>query len=532
MDSSQLTDFSPGFNGGPQSSLRDILYVVFRHKWKMIAFFFAVSLPITVYVLLQAEIYESEAKILIKLRSESVGIDAQAVSPMMGSGGDPYRTQQAILQSRTLAEQVVDRIGPEAVLGKQDEASDSRAAIGQKVVDSLKRLVKGFPAGGSSADLLLVTPREKAIRKVAANLSSTGSSNVVTITYQDLDPCRAHDILSCVVDTHLQRHIEINKPEVSPEFYEQQCAVSQVNLEVKEQELEQLQSALNVDSIDENISGLLSKISEIETSIATLDAEINGSNVMIAFIEDRLRKQAETEEGASEPIARTSPTAQFLRQRLVELKLQEADLSSKYQENARPLVDLRKQMESTQVALREEEKELEQQVFLQINTGITPTLQTPEIMLETERAQLASRNAQREALAKQLASCQADLKTLRANEGKLKKLDRDVQDLEQTYSVCRANLERARTTVALEEDRVSNLRVIQPATMPTGPKQTRKERYRNIALGIFLGLFGSIGLAFFLEYLDHSMKTPSDVEKRLGLPVLATISYKEFKSCI
>ncbi len=518
MDTSQLTEYSTGLRREPQGSLRDILSVLFRHKWRMILFFFAVSAPITAYVLSRPEIYESEAKILIKTRSESVAVDSETVSPIMGPGGDPYRIQEAILQSRTLAEKVVDQVGPDKILGEESGLTVNTPSVGQRVRQGingfLQILGREVPAPPPP-----LTPREKAIRRLFKNLKSSGRDNILTITYQDVDPKRAHDVLNCVVTVHLQRHIEINKPEVTPEFYAQQCAVAELNLEAKEQELEQLQSTLNVDSIDENIRGFVSQISEIESSIATLDAEINASHTMIAFIEDRLRKLAQTEEGVSQPGVPTSPTAAFLRQRLVELKLQESDLSSKYHDSARPLIDLRKQIEFTEAALREEEKKLEQQAVLQISTGITPAVQTPEIMLQNEQAQLAAREAQKKALLEQLAKCQADLKTLRANEGKLKKLQREIQDLEQTYLVCRDNLERARTLVSLERDRVSNLRVIQPATMPTGPKQTRKERYRNIALGIFLGLFGSIGLAFFLEYLDHTMKTQSDAKKRLSLPM-------------
>ncbi|MBI3876953.1 MAG: polysaccharide biosynthesis tyrosine autokinase, partial [Verrucomicrobia bacterium] len=45
----------------------------------------------------------------------------------------------------------------------------------------------------------------------------------------------------------------------------------------------------------------------------------------------------------------------------------------------------------------------------------------------------------------------------------------------------------------------------------------------NIALGILLGLIGGIGLAFFIEYLDTSVKTIDDVERALQSPVLGVI---------
>jgi len=45
----------------------------------------------------------------------------------------------------------------------------------------------------------------------------------------------------------------------------------------------------------------------------------------------------------------------------------------------------------------------------------------------------------------------------------------------------------------------------------------------NIALGVFVGLILGVGLAFFIEYLDTSVKTIDDVERALQAPVLAVI---------
>ena len=45
----------------------------------------------------------------------------------------------------------------------------------------------------------------------------------------------------------------------------------------------------------------------------------------------------------------------------------------------------------------------------------------------------------------------------------------------------------------------------------------------NIALGVIVGLVVGIGLAFFIEYLDTSVKTIDDVERALGAPVLGVL---------
>jgi polysaccharide biosynthesis transport protein len=45
----------------------------------------------------------------------------------------------------------------------------------------------------------------------------------------------------------------------------------------------------------------------------------------------------------------------------------------------------------------------------------------------------------------------------------------------------------------------------------------------NLALGVIVGLVVGVGLAFFIEYLDTSVKTIDDVERALGSPVLGVI---------
>jgi capsular exopolysaccharide synthesis family protein len=54
-------------------------------------------------------------------------------------------------------------------------------------------------------------------------------------------------------------------------------------------------------------------------------------------------------------------------------------------------------------------------------------------------------------------------------------------------------------------------------------KPVRPNIALNVALGILIGLVVGVGLAFFIEYLDTSVKTIDDVEQALGAPVLGVI---------
>ena len=63
--------------------------------------------------------------------------------------------------------------------------------------------------------------------------------------------------------------------------------------------------------------------------------------------------------------------------------------------------------------------------------------------------------------------------------------------------------------------------VFEKARLPTTAQASTQ--IRTVILATFLGFFGSVGLAFLLDYLDVSLRSAADVERRLELPVLGVI---------
>jgi capsular exopolysaccharide synthesis family protein len=69
--------------------------------------------------------------------------------------------------------------------------------------------------------------------------------------------------------------------------------------------------------------------------------------------------------------------------------------------------------------------------------------------------------------------------------------------------------------------RSSNIRVVDPAMVPTYP--SRPAKTRNIVLSFVIGLVGGIGLALLREYMDNTVKSPDDIETLSRLPSLAVV---------
>ncbi|RDW20740.1 YveK family protein [Oceanobacillus chungangensis] len=88
----------------------------------------------------------------------------------------------------------------------------------------------------------------------------------------------------------------------------------------------------------------------------------------------------------------------------------------------------------------------------------------------------------------------------------------------------------ANTTVGVFHDEipelmnVNNVNILTEAQLSPNPKPVAPNPILNIAIATVLGIMVGVGLAFLLEYLDNSITTEDDVEKKLGLPVLGVIS--------
>src|SRR5271163_938006 len=97
-------------------------------------------------------------------------------------------------------------------------------------------------------------------------------------------------------------------------------------------------------------------------------------------------------------------------------------------------------------------------------------------------------------------------------------LQHDAESNKQLYDGLLQKLKEAGITAGL---RSSNIRIVDPALVPTAP--SRPQKSRNIMLALLVGLVGGIGLAIFREYLDNTVKSPDDIESLTGLPSLAVV---------
>jgi succinoglycan biosynthesis transport protein ExoP len=122
-------------------------------------------------------------------------------------------------------------------------------------------------------------------------------------------------------------------------------------------------------------------------------------------------------------------------------------------------------------------------------------------------------------LEKQFEEAKAKLQQVNRKEFDVQQLDRDVQANRQLYDTF---LTRAKQTdVGSGDVQAATARVVDPAIPPGGAIWPDKKRILGTSL--LLALLAGIGIAFFLERLDNTLKTGEDVEEKLHEPVLGIL---------
>lgn len=512
------------------SSLRDILYVLFRRKKAIVLFSGAVFLGVLLFTFITPEIYRSEAKILIRLGRESLALDPTVDGPTVSlsqSRQNEVNSELAIIKSRLLAEQVVDAITPEVFL----DGGGNKSGAGSE--QNLLRAAASFKRGVwlkistlfGEEEPVAGSKKERAVNRLVANLAVAveQNSHVITISFESQDPQFSRQVLDSFLTAYQDHHIQVHSSHAPPQFFQEQADSLSAKLQEKENALEKFQTTNNITSIDIQKEALFNRISQLQSEITETNSQISASRAHNASLEEALRGRSRKIE-LGRVVGRRSTSIDAIKERLFDFRITEADLAARYPDDHRELRKVREQIKVAETALANEKQSDE------ISSGIDPTYQAMQLDLEKGRARLQSQIARLKALEEDLKSPQEELAALARNELTEARLKRNVDLLEQEYLRFRQDLQRTDISRAMDADKVSNLSIIQPASMHLEP--IRPNKALNLSLGFFLAIFGGITLAFLLEYQDDSLKTKEDVEKRLGLPVLASVPCEESRLCI
>ena len=110
-----------------KTSLRDLLYVVFKRKSVILLFFTATFCTVTIGTLLIKPTYEASSKILVKIGREDLYVPTSGTSaPSMNINRESQMNSEIeIIRSRSLTEKVVEFLGPTALYKNPNDKDQS-----------------------------------------------------------------------------------------------------------------------------------------------------------------------------------------------------------------------------------------------------------------------------------------------------------------------------------------------------------------------------------------------------------------------
>ena len=481
MDSSTTDSFSV-------ISLRDVMNIIFRYKYLVVILFVVCSSLSYVYVRMKQDIYLSDAKLLLTVGRENIqmlptGDNAVSVSR---SQVQDINAEIEILYSPELYAQLFDDLDMASYVYKQQLVMPETPITSTEFAEARAQII----------DTIMQNINIQVIR----------NSNVIDISYGSPDPEFAYNVVSHLIEIYMDKRTDIHYSTGSFNFFNDQSNKYLTALNEIEKKLSEIKNDLNVTSIEEYRTSLM-------TRIQTLRSELDLNNAALAESESQI--EMIRSEFSESPTISGDNTLNYdaALQELLDLQVQERDLSSRYTadniqvKNVRSRInDIRSQLQNTSQ-----------------DDGVSPATLLQQQDLIARQIELTGLKARNTELQKLMTQTGDDLRKLNEAELTINQLERDREIQYDNYMKYSENLEEARIDQIVQQDKLSNIKILQSATKPLTPVANRK--YRDLALGMFLGLFGGLGLAFALDYMDHTIKTPEDIEKHLRLQTLTSIPF-------
>jgi uncharacterized protein involved in exopolysaccharide biosynthesis len=479
----------------PNYPLQRVVQILFRHKKKAIGLFLATTVLATILTLLMPRVYQSQAKLMLRLGRENVGLDAMtslgqsAIVTVPQTHEHEINSIVEVLRNRSLVEQVVDTIGPDRILGQH-----------QSDVDSVDAQSTTQASSGLLSSLGISTPisrHDRAVNLLAEKISvePARKSNILLVSCTASDPQLAQTIVATLIDFYLKQHIQMHRAPGALEFLSSQTAKAREQLISAEDELRELQNRTGLISPETQCEGLIRQIEELENELVDTDASLKA-----AVAETALLRHSLTDLSSLQVTGRNALNLNFegenVRQQLYSLQIHEQQLLSRYTESYFEVIQLRQQIDALKHILSQSQNLAPTQLSADSDERFT----ADQMALIQSEPSLAALHARSQEHLGQIESMRQRLIKWNMAALQITKLERDIQIREAAYQEYATNMEKARIDHALQAQRITNINVVQPATcevLPISPN-TRL----NLAFGLCAALLSATGIALLAEQVS------------------------------
>jgi capsular exopolysaccharide synthesis family protein len=471
--------------------LLDYWRVLVKRRWVLYTALSVVVSTVALGSLLMRPVYTATTRLQIEQNTPKVLPFQEILSSVPDGRNDFYQTQYGLIQSRRVAGEVIASLGLAAheefrVSGGRAPAARNGGAGGDGAPGS------GGPGPGPAEEARRIDLFLKRL-----DVTPVRNSRLVDIAFSSHEPALAARVANRVAETYIAFNTEVqyNTTTRATTSLAHQIANLQDQIDAKETELQAYAREHGIIELSEKQNIALKNLNDLSDAYTRARA---------ARIEKEARYAAlrDSDPGGLREVLE-STLIKDLSAKSAELERRHAQLSEKYKPDWPEMVRLRREIEETRERLGAERRAIYEQVV-----GVA------------ESAYRTARNEEarlRQALDEQKRRSQEfGLKEIQYNN-----LKAEVANRRATLEALLKRQTETSSSADMNDLAVSNVRVVDVAEVPT--RKSSPKILMNLLLSIVTGLALGVGLAFFFEYLDKSVKSPEEMVQAAGIPSIGFI---------
>lgn len=449
------------FVGKSPLDINELVKILLKRRWTIITFFLVVSTFITIATLLQTPVFKATA--VIRIETEEPNI--VGFKEVVALGLQNYWASKEYYET-------------------QFRIIRSRP-VAAKVIEELHLNEQAPFAGADNPELLLTN---------MINIAPIKSSQLVAISVEFTDPELAAETCNTLAkvyqEQNLQRKINTSKQALDWLADEQRKRADRV--QEREQALHEFLQTHNIFSFEERQNIVAQRVQSLSAALTQAKQE----RILAQATYEKALEYKAQDKALMIPEVIENTLIQELKEELVLLQKQKSKLAQQWKPSHPGYVKVENQIKELTARINDEM----QVIIGGLEANYSRSL-TNERMLGQELE-----TAKKEAL--RLAELGIEFQTIK----------REAQAEGVLFDELQKRQKETEITTSLP---ANNISVIEPALVPRNPVRPRKRM--NVMLGAILGLLGGVGLAFFLEYLDTTIKTSEDLERTVNAPFLGII---------
>ncbi len=493
------------------TQIGEILGAIKRHRISVALTFFGTVITILAVLILWPNSFISDAQLLVRLGRASVAMDpTSTITPTVSlqeTRINQVASVREMLQSRLLAERVVDKVGVERVLAPQSLLEQTMESV-QNALPKFER-ERGPEGEYSAEELKQMVRRELAVKKFQSKLFVVNPKNSYTISIEARSgsPFLAQELVKALLEEYRAYHVNAYTSGGSLDFFEEQARKTHEDAVAAQEKVRDIKNRIGVLDIESARAALRNEISLLERDQVQVDSEIAGIESELDNLDESLvttpqRIDAETLSGI------TKQAGDGMRQQLFNLELQEQQLAARYTDSHPKVKAVREQLDASRKIATSERGEQPQ-----TRETVNPVHQQLALTYRTTNARLSGLVAKRKAVKEQLADATRRLEKLNADAVELTQLTWEAQIAQEAYLKNAQSREQARLVAALDREQISDVSVVQPASLVL--KKVSPPRSLMAVCGVFFAAL----LACVQAVLRSLMNQPERLQLETGRTV-------------